>query len=50
MSEPVALHVTQMDGFEQPPLDPPPLTVWNMTARADIEAPSSDDVSTGKGE
>lgn len=48
MSEPVALHVTQMDGFEQPPLDPPPLTVWNMTA--ENEAPSSDDVSTGKGE
>jgi hypothetical protein len=49
MSEPVALHVTQMDGFEQPPLDPPPLTVWQMTANS-TEAPSSDDVSTGKGE
>lgn len=32
---PNSLHVEQMEGFVHPPLDPPPLSVWDMTAAAE---------------
>ena len=47
MSEPVPLHVTQMVGFVPPPLDPQPLTVWNMQpATTEQSAPVAAPAST----
>lgn len=32
------LHVTNMKGFERPPVDPTPLTVWHLQAAAEKAA------------
>lgn len=31
----IPLHVDQMDGFVQPPVGPPPITVYDMIAAAE---------------
>lgn len=32
---PNSLHVEQMEGFVVPPLDPPPISVWDMVAASE---------------